>query len=596
LDDSVIAGNTLEGGVFGITTGYLRRVSITNNTVRGFRYYGVEVSGGAEDVAVVGNVIDCDGAGGPYNLTTGLQDPAGTLLTTTYGGVLVSPNYSPDIASNLIISGNTMRGFTSPAPACGIALANDGDGITVSANVITGYGGSSVFTGVRLSGDNANVTITGNSIDGASRTDSRGVLFIGKTQAGVSITGNNFANCARAAFEPLVLTDGVFSDIRYTGNQAINCESSIRGDGLAATTRLTLDTGTPVTSTATVAGITNLSRESTEVQRFTGTTTQNVRLPSADIIVGRRQTIINSSTGAVTVQTTNPVLETVAVLPAGTSARFTALANTPTTANQWFVSPDYSDARVDLRVPAATVAASDKATPVDADLVPLVDSAASNVLKKLTWANIKATLKTYFDDLTTTFSNKTLASPALTGTTRVAQTGVVEVFNTADQTTAFEKLALRFTSNVAEVSTLFGTGANPRTLRVGLASTANSSPVRYLQVQNNPHTNMPTTTASNVAVGWALPRRQPGPRTPPRLQRRRAASEGINQSAYQTAPVNHHHQSIRITNQQQSITQHMLAPIMHARFDATVEPAASTCGVALPRLERLASRPRTNND
>ncbi|OUL98557.1 collagen-like triple helix repeat-containing protein [Variovorax sp. JS1663] len=46
-----------------------------------------------------------------------------------------------------------------------------------------------------------------------------------------------------------------------------------------------------------------------------------------------------------------------------------------------------------------TNAATDKATPVDADLVPLVDSAASNVLKKLTWANIKATLKTYFDTL-----------------------------------------------------------------------------------------------------------------------------------------------------------------------------------------------------
>jgi len=37
--------------------------------------------------------------------------------------------------------------------------------------------------------------------------------------------------------------------------------------------------------------------------------------------------------------------------------------------------------------------------PVDADTVPLIDSAASNVLKKLTWANIKATIKSYFDAL-----------------------------------------------------------------------------------------------------------------------------------------------------------------------------------------------------
>lgn len=41
--------------------------------------------------------------------------------------------------------------------------------------------------------------------------------------------------------------------------------------------------------------------------------------------------------------------------------------------------------------------AAAKATPVDADTLPLNDSAASNALKKLSWANIKATLKTYFD-------------------------------------------------------------------------------------------------------------------------------------------------------------------------------------------------------
>lgn len=59
--------------------------------------------------------------------------------------------------------------------------------------------------------------------------------------------------------------------------------------------------------------------------------------------------------------------------------------------------------------------AAEKTTPVDADVVPISDSEASNVLKKLSWANIKATLKTYFDSVTTTLSNKTLASPLFTG-------------------------------------------------------------------------------------------------------------------------------------------------------------------------------------
>jgi hypothetical protein len=62
---------------------------------------------------------------------------------------------------------------------------------------------------------------------------------------------------------------------------------------------------------------------------------------------------------------------------------------------------------------ALLVAATGKTTPVDADTMPLIDSAASNVLKKVTWANIKATLKTYFDSVTTTLSNKTFVAPAL---------------------------------------------------------------------------------------------------------------------------------------------------------------------------------------
>ena len=43
--------------------------------------------------------------------------------------------------------------------------------------------------------------------------------------------------------------------------------------------------------------------------------------------------------------------------------------------------------------------AGEKETPIDADMVGLMDSEASNVIKKLSWSNIKATLKTYFDTL-----------------------------------------------------------------------------------------------------------------------------------------------------------------------------------------------------
>lgn len=57
-------------------------------------------------------------------------------------------------------------------------------------------------------------------------------------------------------------------------------------------------------------------------------------------------------------------------------------------------------------VPVDTHASSSKPTPVDADEIPLSDSAASWGLKKLTWANLKATLAALFAPI---------ASPAFTG-------------------------------------------------------------------------------------------------------------------------------------------------------------------------------------
>jgi hypothetical protein len=95
----------------------------------------------------------------------------------------------------------------------------------------------------------------------------------------------------------------------------------------------------------------------------------------------------------------------------------------------WFIVPVASSD------PAVAIhAATSKTTPVDADEIGITDSAASFGLKKLTWANLKATLKTYFDTLYSTFSGSytDLTSKPTLGTAAAADTGA---FATAAQGT-----------------------------------------------------------------------------------------------------------------------------------------------------------------
>lgn len=68
----------------------------------------------------------------------------------------------------------------------------------------------------------------------------------------------------------------------------------------------------------------------------------------------------------------------------------------------------YSQAYIDATfTPKILNTQTDKATPVDADLIPLSDSASSFGLKKLSWANIKATLISSFGALINGLTAKT---------------------------------------------------------------------------------------------------------------------------------------------------------------------------------------------
>lgn len=81
-----------------------------------------------------------------------------------------------------------------------------------------------------------------------------------------------------------------------------------------------------------------------------------------------------------------------------------------TTTKRWrtYNGTAFEDDVNDTNVGSVVDGVSGKSTPVDADTLPLTDSAASQALKKVTWANIKSTLATYFASLTQTLTNKSI--------------------------------------------------------------------------------------------------------------------------------------------------------------------------------------------
>lgn len=87
-------------------------------------------------------------------------------------------------------------------------------------------------------------------------------------------------------------------------------------------------------TTATAAGTTTLTVTSANQQFFTGTTTQTVVLPvTSTLALGMGYLIVNNSTGIVTVQSSGA--NAITTVDAGTSASFTCILTSGTTAASW---------------------------------------------------------------------------------------------------------------------------------------------------------------------------------------------------------------------------------------------------------------------
>jgi hypothetical protein len=92
-----------------------------------------------------------------------------------------------------------------------------------------------------------------------------------------------------------------------------------------------------LTSTATAAGTTTLTVDSTYIQEFTGSTTQTVTLPVVSTLTtGHSFLIINNSSGNVTVNSSGG--NAIQVMSANTSLLLTCVLTTGTTADSWNAS------------------------------------------------------------------------------------------------------------------------------------------------------------------------------------------------------------------------------------------------------------------
>lgn len=111
-------------------------------------------------------------------------------------------------------------------------------------------------------------------------------------------------------------------------------------------------------------------------------------------------------------------------------------------------------------------------TPVDADRMIIVDNSAS-LAKKITWANIKATLKTYFDTLYATTAQVDLRTrELLQDFTDYTTTGVLTEQIISNQ--AITANDMKINSWLNFIATLSRTGTTNATVSIYLSTTSNS--------------------------------------------------------------------------------------------------------------------------
>jgi hypothetical protein len=274
--------------------------------------------------------------GGAFGYTTTATAAGTTVLTSssTYNQFFTG---NQNQTCQLPVTSTLSLGYT-------FRIYNDSNGsITVNSSggngiiIIPGNGGAALLTCILTSG----TTAASWTSDAALASTSGGLsksqaglltvnvdgttLTIGINQLSVKGGGINFSQLNAAVYNTTP-TASTLSE--WDGHKNLSANSFIQG----------------YTTTATAAGTTTLTVSSTQMQYFTGSTTQTVVLPVATTLVnGEQYQIVNSSSGVVTVQTSGT--NTIQAMAANTSLMLTCIntaGGTGTASWSWIYSATQS--------------------------------------------------------------------------------------------------------------------------------------------------------------------------------------------------------------------------------------------------------------
>jgi hypothetical protein len=176
------------------------------------------------------------------------------------------------------------------------------------------------------------------------------------------------------------------NDIASEGAYTYVCKTAHTSGGSFSETNWIQFGFTTGADAAAAAAAAQVSAASALASANTATTQAGIATTNAST------TTTNASTS--TTNATNANNSAIAAAASAASASGSASAASSSAA-----SATISAAAAASVVAPAIHAATTKATPVDADELPMSDSAASWAIKKFTWANLKSVLKSYFDAL-----------------------------------------------------------------------------------------------------------------------------------------------------------------------------------------------------